>query len=185
MFARLTVIGTVALALGACAGYVPPKPAFHEVLTQPYRYDSGDKLRITVFDQPTLTNSYVVEQSGHVSFPLVGAVPARGRTANELEADIAARLRNGFLRHPDVSIEVDQYRPFFVMGEVRNAGQYPYVPGMTAQNAVAIAGGYSARAAQGTVDITRQINGEVMTGRVPISDPIRPGDTIVVRERIF
>lgn len=185
MFARLAVLASALLTLGACAGYVPPKPAFHEVLNEPYRYDAGDKLRVTVFDQPTLSNTYVVDQSGHVAFPLVGAVPARGMTAAEMEADIARRLRNGYLRRPDVSVEVDQYRPFFVMGEVRNAGQYPYVPGMTVQNAVAIAGGYSVRGQQGSVDITRQINGEVMTGRVPTSDPIRPGDTIYVRERFF
>ena len=181
----LAIVVSIAVALGGCAGYVPPKPAFHQVLNEPYRFDAGDRLRITVFDQPSLTNSYVVDQAGYVSMPLVEQVPARGRTADELAADITGRLRAGYLRRPDVSVEVDQYRPFFVMGEVRNAGQYPSVPGMTAQNAVAIAGGYTARGLQDDVDITRQINGEVMTGRVPTSDPIRPGDTIYVRERFF
>jgi polysaccharide export outer membrane protein len=185
MLCRLTVVVPLVLALSACAAYVPPKPAFHEILNEPYRFDAGDRLRITVFDQQSLSNSYMVEQSGHISFPLVGGVPARGKTGPDLERDIAQRLRQGYLRHPDVSVEVDQYRPFFVMGEVRNAGQYPYVPGMTAQNAIAIAGGFTARGQQTSVDITRQINGEVMTGRVPTSDPIRPGDTIYVRERWF
>lgn len=176
---------SVALAIAGCAGYVPPKPAFHQVLTEPYRFDSGDRLRITVFDQPTLTNTYVVDQAGYVAFPLIDQVAARGRTADQLAAEIASRLRGGYLRHPNVTVEVDQYRPFFVMGEVRNAGQFSYVPGMTAQNAVAIAGGYTPRALQDDVDITRHVNGEVLTGRVPTSDPIRPGDTIHVRERFF
>ncbi len=84
-----------------------------------------------------------------------------------------------------MSVEVDRYRPIFVMGEVGAAGQYSYVPGLTVQKAVAMAGGFSARANQGSVDITRDINGKVMTGRVRTSDPLLPGDTIYVRERLF
>lgn len=94
-------------------------------------------------------------------------------------------MRQGYIRDPDVSVEVDTYRPIFVMGEVQNAGQYNYVAGMTVQNAIATAGGFSSRAQQSDVDITRQLNGEILNGRVPISDPLRPGDTIYVRERYF
>ena len=89
------------------------------------------------------------------------------------------------MRDPDVSVEIDRYRPIFVMGEVGAAGQYSYVPGMTVQKAIAAAGGFSARANQANVDITRDINGKVMTGRVLTSDPLLPGDTIYVRERLF
>ena len=85
----------------------------------------------------------------------------------------------------DVSFEVDRYRPVFIMGEVGAAGQYSYVPGLTVQKAVAMAGGYTARANQGSVDITRDINGKVITGRVRTSDPLLPGDTVYVRERLF
>jgi polysaccharide export outer membrane protein len=102
-----------------------------------------------------------------------------------MESAIAAKLRQGFLRDPDVSVQVDQYRPVFIMGEVGSAGQYAYVPGMTVQTAIASAGGFSARANQANADITRHINGRVMTGRVLISDPILPGDTVYVRERLF
>ena len=142
-------------------------------------------MRVTVFEQEGLTNTYNVDQSGHIAFPLVGTIPARGSTAQEIEARIATRLREGFLRDPDVSVEIDRYRPIFIMGEVNAAGQYSYVPGLTAQKAIAIAGGFSARANQGNVDITRDINGKVMTGRVLTSDPLLPGDTIYVRERFF
>ena len=84
-----------------------------------------------------------------------------------------------------MSIEIDRYRSFFIMGEVGQSGQYSYVAGMTVQNAIAIAGGYSSRANQRNVDITRNINGKIMTGRVRITDPILAGDTIYVRERLF
>ena len=174
-----------ALLAGGCSGYRPAPAAFHEVIYQPYLLDAGDRLRITVFDQETLTNTYSVDQAGYIAFPLIGPVPARGYTVQQIEGEIAAMLRNGYLRDPDVSAEVDRYRPIFVMGEVGAAGQYSYVPGMTVQKAIASAGGFSARAYQGTVDVTRTINGKVMTGRVLTSDPLMPGDTVYVRERWF
>lgn len=173
------------LVLAGCSGYHPAPKAFHEAVIQPYRLDSGDRLRITVFEQPGLTGTFAIDQSGYIAYPLIGSVAARGRTLQELEGSIAASLRQGYLRDPDVTIEIDRYRSFFVMGEVGQAGQYSYVPGMTVQNAIAIAGGFSQRANQRNVDITRKINGEIMTGRVSISDPILAGDTIYVRERLF
>lgn len=171
--------------LAGCSSYRPTPAAFHDVLTQPYRLGAGDRVRITVFEQDGLTNTYSVDQSGYISFPLVGSVPARGSTAQQLEKAIAGKLRQGYLRDPDVSVEIDRYRPIFVMGEVGAAGQYSYVPGLTVQKAIAIAGGFSARANQSMVDVTRDINGEVMTGRVVTSDPLLPGDTVYVRERLF
>lgn len=174
-----------ALMVSGCSGYRPAPAAFHEALDQPYRLGAGDRIRVTVFEQEGLTNTYAVDQSGYISVPLVGSVPARGFTAQQIEATLATKLRNGFLRDPDVSVEVDRYRPIFVMGEVGAAGQYSYVPGLTVQKAIAIAGGFSPRANQTGVDITRDINGKVMTGRVRTSDPLLPGDTIYVRERLF
>lgn len=179
------VLASAAILLAGCSGYRPAPEAFHRAVIEPYRLDSGDSLRITVFEQADLTNTYAIDQAGYVAFPLIGAVSARGHTVQELESQIAVKLRKGYLRDPDVSIQVDQHRSFFIMGEVNSAGQYSYVPGMNAQNAIAIAGGYTARANQANVDITRKVNGEVMTGRVTISDPILAGDTIYVRERLF
>ncbi|BCG80966.1 sugar ABC transporter substrate-binding protein [Mesorhizobium sp. 113-3-3] len=171
--------------LAGCSSYRPTPAAFHEVLDQPYRLGAGDRIRVTVFEQEGLTNTYSVDQSGYLSFPLVGAIPARGHTAQQMEKEIADKLRQGYLRDPDVSVEIDRYRPIFVMGEVGAAGQYSYVPGLTVQKAIAIAGGFSPRANQESVDITRDINGKVMTGRVVTSDPLLPGDTVYVRERLF
>lgn len=171
--------------VSSCTSYRPPPKAFQEATIQPYRVDSGDRLRITVFDQKDLSTTYSVDQAGYISFPLVGAVPARGRTLQELEGQIAAKLKQGYLRDPDVSIEVDRYRSIFVMGEVGQPGQYAYVPGMTIQNAIAVAGGFTARANQANADVTRKINANIMTGRVNISNPVLAGDTIYVRERLF
>lgn len=180
------LIGLLATGfVAACTGYRPPPPAFHEALYQPYMMDAGDQLRVTVFGQDNLTNTYSVDQAGYIAFPLIGSVPARGFTAKQVEGKIAGMLRNGYVRDPDVSVEVDRYRPVFIMGEVGAPGQYSYVPGLTVQKAVAVAGGFSPRANQASVDVTREINGEVITGRVATSDPLLPGDTVYVRERLF
>lgn len=184
---RKFLFASLALAapLAGCNTYAPAPEAFRQSLLAPYRLDAGDRLRITVFDQPGLTNTYNVDQSGYISFPLIGAVAARGRTLQELELAIARQLRKGYLRDPDVSVEVDRYRAIYVMGEVGQPGQYSYVPGMTVQNAVAAAGGFTPRALQSSADISRKINGQVVNGRVPITDPVLAGDTIYIRERLF
>ena len=183
--ARAACVFTLAALIVGCSTYRPVDPAFHSALTQPYLLDSGDRVRITVFGQPDLTNTFSVDKAGYVAFPLIGSVAARGMTSKQMEGQIAQRLASGYVRDPDVTVEIDRYRPFFIMGEVGSGGQYSYVPGMTVQNAVAIAGGFTARADQQNADITRHINGQVMTGRVPLSDPILPGDTIHIRERLF
>ncbi|MBS9720118.1 polysaccharide export protein [Tianweitania sp. BSSL-BM11] len=175
----------LSLLTAGCSGYRPTPAAFHAALDKPYILDAGDSLRVTVFEQDGLTNTYAVDQSGYISFPLVGAVAARGKTVQQIERDLAIKLRNGYLRDPDISVQVERYRPIFVMGEVGAAGQYSYVPGLTVQKAIALAGGFSPRANQINVDVTRSINGEIMTGRVITSDPLLPGDTVYVRERLF
>ncbi|MCO6387951.1 MAG: polysaccharide biosynthesis/export family protein [Aliihoeflea sp.] len=183
---RHALPGLLAVALLAgCTSYEPAPPAFHAAINQPYVLDAGDRVRISVFEQASLTNSYSVDQSGYIAFPLIGAVAARGYTLQQIEGQIATKLRDGYIRNPDVTAEIDRYRPVFIMGEVGAAGQYSYVPGMTVQKAIAAAGGYTPRAQQRDVDVTRQINGEVMTGRVLTSDPVLPGDTLYVRERFF
>jgi polysaccharide export outer membrane protein len=178
-------LAAMAVAVSACSAYQPAPKSFQQAAIQPYRLDSGDRLRVTVFEQTGLSNTYTVDQAGYVALPLIGQVAARGQTLPALEGAIAARLKQGFLRDPDVTIEVDRYRPVFVMGEVGRPGQYAYVPGMTAQNAVAIAGGFTPRGNQRDVDITRKINAQVLTGRTSIASPVLAGDTIYVRERLF
>ena len=174
-----------AAILPGCTTYNPPARAFHEATIQPYTLDSGDRLRVTVFEQEGLTNTYTVDQAGYIAFPLIGQVAVRGLTLPKVEKLVAQKLQQGYLRNPDVSIEVDRCRSVCVMGDGGQSGQYTYVPGMNVQNAIAIAGGFSTRASMQNVDITRKINGQILTGRVPITDPVMAGDTIYVRERLF
>jgi polysaccharide export outer membrane protein len=173
------------LIVTACSGYKPVGSTVDITLTTPYRFENGDVLRITVFEQPDLTNTYKLDKSGSISFPLIGTVPARGKTTEQLETDIAARLRQGYLRNPDVSVEVAEYKPIFVMGSVGTPGQHVYTPGMTVQNAVAAAGGFTTRSQQRNADLTRTTNEQLTTYRVNLSAVVEPGDTIYIRERIF
>jgi polysaccharide export outer membrane protein len=185
MTTRACAVALLSALVGGCTNYQPAPRAFSEATIQPYRLDSGDRLRVNVFEQPSLSGTYTVDQAGYVAFPLIGAVASRGHTLPELEGMIASKLRQGFLKDPDVTIEVDRYRSVFIMGEVGQAGQYAYVPGMTVQNAIAVAGGFTPRASQQSADVTRKVNGRIITGRVPITDPVLAGDTIYVRERLF
>ena len=149
-----------------------------------YTLDSGDKLRVVVFGQDGLTNSYSVDAGGSITMPLIGAVKARGLTTSELSAAITARLRQGYIRDPAVAVEVESYRPFFILGEVTYPGQYPYVANMTVETAVAIAGGYSPRAFRQQVELTRTVRGQMIRSTVPVTTPVHPGDTINVSEQV-
>src|SRR5258708_5784092 len=103
-----------------------------------YHLDAGDKLRVVVYGQEGLTNTYAIDAGGSITMPLIGSVPARGRTTAGLASEISVKLRNGFIREPSVAVEIESYRPFFILGEVAAPGQYPYVPNMTVENAAAI-----------------------------------------------
>jgi polysaccharide export outer membrane protein len=149
----------------------------------PYLLDSGDRLRIFVYAQPNLSRLYSVDHQGFVTVPLIGNVQARGHTTQALAQAIRSRLAAKYVKEPYVTVDVVQNRPFFILGEVRNAGQYPYVSGTTVQAAVAIAGGYAERADQRRVQITRQVNGSTEKMDVPADAAIQPGDTIYVYER--
>jgi polysaccharide export outer membrane protein len=162
----------------------PPDAAMAQ--TEPaYTLDSGDKLRVVVFGQDGLSNAYAVDAAGFITMPLIGAVAARGRTTTGLSAAIAEKLRNGYVREPHVAVEIDAYRPFFILGEVTAPGQYPYVANMTAETAVAIAGGFTPRAEKKAVEVSRSADGQLYRGKVPLVFEVRPGDTILVRERWF
>jgi polysaccharide export outer membrane protein len=152
----------------------------------PYLLGAGDKLRIVVYGQEGLTNTYAVDAGGAITLPLIGAVKARGQTPAELAAVITARLKQGYLREPYVAVEIESYRPFFILGEVTAPGQYPYVPNMTVESAVAIAGGFTPRAQRGEVTLTRS-DREGRSARVnaPLGTLLQPGDTVQVGERWF
>ena len=152
---------------------------------KPYHLDTGDRLRIFVYGQPNLSRLYTVDQSGVVASPLIGTVRARGLTTTQLEGSIRGRLGQTLVRDPQVTVDVAQNRPFFILGEVRTAGQYPYVSGMTVETAVAIAGGYGDRASERKVKLTRRVGGVTEILEVTPDNEIEPGDTVYVYERFF
>ncbi|MCH9807695.1 MAG: polysaccharide export protein [Alphaproteobacteria bacterium] len=151
----------------------------------PYLLDSGDRLRIFVYGQPNLSRTYIVDHAGQIPIPLIGTVYARGMTTSGLAASIADQLGADFVRDPQVTVDILQNRPFFILGEVRNSGQYPYVSGMTVETAVAIAGGYTERASKRSFRITRRIDGYVEQIDAPSDYVVKAGDTVFVYERFF
>ncbi len=151
----------------------------------PYLLDTGDKLRVFVYGQPNLSRGYTVDHEGNITVPLIGTVHARGLTTRDLEASITAKLGSEFVRDPQVTVDVQQNRPFFIHGEVKTAGQYPYVSGMTVETAVAIAGGLSERGSARKFRISRRTNGFVEQIIAPADYVIKPGDTVFVYERFF
>jgi polysaccharide export outer membrane protein len=150
-----------------------------------YHLDAGDRLRVVVYGQEGLTNTYAIDAGGSITLPLIGSVPARGRTPAGLAAEIAAKLRAGFIRDPSVAVEIEAYRPFFILGEVAAPGQYPYVPNMTVESAVAIAGGFSPRARRDRITVTHTDASGTARYVVPPGTSISPGDTVLVGERWF
>ena len=150
-----------------------------------YRLDTGDRLRIFVYGQPNLSRLYIVDQSGKVSIPLIGGVKARGLTTYQLEGAIRGALGQRYVRDPQVTVDVQQNRPFFILGEVRTAGQFPYVTGMTVEMAVATAGGYGERANERRARLTRKVDGGTLVTEVGPDTEIEPGDTIYIFERFF
>lgn len=151
----------------------------------PYKLDSGDKLRVFVYGQPNLSRLYQVDSEGRIFVPLIGEVSVRGSTTKGVARNITRRLGTQFVKDPQVTVDIAQYRPFFILGEVRNAGQYPFVSGLTVQAAVAIAGGYADRANERTVRITRKHDGLIEKMDVPPDYVVRPGDEIYIYERWF
>ncbi len=169
-------------AAAQAAYAVAPVPVRHDAA---YHLDAGDKLRVVVYGQEGLTNSYALDAAGSITMPLIGSVPARGRTPAALAAEISAKLRNGYIREPSVAVEIESYRPFFILGEVAAPGQYPYVPNMSVESAVAIAGGFSPRAKRDVVTLTHNDSSGPARIVVPLGTSLSPGDTVMVGERWF
>lgn len=168
------------------AGCATTRPAVYAVDTKgPYQLDTGDIVRVTVYGDAELSKTYKVDDNGAVAFPLAGPVPVRGGTTEDAAQRLARALANGYMRNPDVAVEIDQYRPFFIQGEIKTAGQFPYVYGMTVRAAISTAGGYTETADRNRAVVYRRNGEEMVRGSVDLDFPIFPGDTIVVEERWF
>lgn len=150
-----------------------------------YRVGAGDRLSIRVAGESDLTGEYVIDPTGNLSMPYLQSVSVAGLTPSDIEQLIVRRLQAGYLRDPQVSVQPINLRPFYIMGEVTTAGSFPYQGGLTVQQAIATAGGYSTRADQGSVLITRRTATGTKTYKVPVTTQIYPGDIVFIRERWF
>ncbi len=182
------------LALGGCnmfgasgaandAGPVATRSVPQDISA--YRLGPGDKLKVTVFGQPQESGQFDVDGSGNIAYPLLGQVHAKGLTAPELQEKIRTELNAHYIVNPRVTVEVQNYRPFYIYGEVNRAGSYPYVAGLTVRRAVAIAGGYTRRARFAPVTIVRETNEGVHELSETLDQPVLPGDSVEVMRRLF
>ena len=172
-------------ALAACrpGGDLPPLPL---TASAAYALGASDQVRVIVFNDPRLTGEFRISDTGSLNLPLIGALPVAGRSPAQAGEAIAAEMRRqGLFREPNVAVEVLAYRPVFVLGMVERGGQFPYQPGMTVLSAAALAGGFTYRAVQDQVSITRGVPGQAREYRAPRNAALQPGDVVTVFERQF
>ena len=176
--------GTLAVPAGSGVAGADGEVTPQRLAAPAYTLDSGDRLRVVVFRHDDLSGEFEVDGSGYFAMPLIGEVDAAGLSTRQLEQRIAERLRDGYLVDPQISIEILNFRPFFILGEVNQPGQYPYASGMSVINAVALAGGFTFRARENAIAVQRGGSGAPQVV-VTADTPILPGDIIRVPERFF
>ncbi len=187
----ILLFSALALMLAACgtsgqtAGARAAEPDAQTQMTSAYKLGSSDRLRVTVFGHPDLSGEFEVDGTGSISLPLIGQQKAEGLATSELEKTIATTLSNGYILDPRVSVEVINYRPFYILGEVGQPGEYPYTNGLTVQNAVAAAGGFSYRANKKVVFIKSMDSDREIAYDLTPATVVKPGDTLRIGERIF
>ena len=186
----LAVLMLVGLA-AACqtdpnAKPVAPAPAAQaHTADSTYKLGPGDKLRLITFGEERLSGEFTVNELGGVSLPLIGEVKAGGLSLASFSAEVQTALANGFLRNPRVSVEVLNYRPFYILGEIAKPGEYPFINGLTVTNAVATAGGFTYRANVHRVFVRSQAETREHVVALTGLTPVHPGDTIRIPERLF
>jgi polysaccharide export outer membrane protein len=187
MTSRRLALMLPVLGLAACAnpgGELPPLP---DSTISGYRLGPEDQVRVTVFNDPRLTGEFRVTDAGTLNLPLIGSIPAAGRSTTEVERAIETSMREkNLFRDPSAAVQVITYRPVFVLGQVERGGQFPYQPGMTALSAVAVAGGFNYRALRDYVSVTRVAeDGRAQEFRATRQALLQPGDVVTVYERRF
>jgi len=150
-----------------------------------YRLSPGDILRIQVFDHPDVSGQYEIDASGSITFPLLGRVSAKGQSVTELKTELATALDRDYLVNPRVSVEVLNFRPFFILGQVNKPGSYPFRNGLDIRQAVALAGGYTRRARSSSMTIQRIVENQRLEVEATEDTPVLPGDTIEISRRLF
>ncbi|TPG42892.1 polysaccharide export protein [Sphingomonas koreensis] len=184
---RVTTGIALALMLNSCAGGTGSLPQMPPLATTQYQLGTGDEVRIYVYGLDAFNNTtFTVADDGALSLPMIDKVQAQGKTFAQLEGAIKQKLLDKqILKTPMVNVQPTALRPFYILGEVNKPGEYAYRPGMSVRAAVAMAGGYTFRADQQRVAITRTLDGQQMQGRADADAPVQPGDQIQVHERWF
>jgi len=160
-----------------------------EAETDPvYTLNTGDQVQVTVFEEPDLSISAVLDDTGAISYPLLGELKVSGLTPRQLEAKITEGLRGRYLINPQVNVSIKEYRPFFVRGEVSSPGGYPFKPGLTVEKAVSLAGGFTSRASKTKFYIISDDGsggGEEVRRSATLTTRIRPGDVVNIEQSFF
>jgi protein involved in polysaccharide export with SLBB domain len=186
----LTVLVTLGLFATACGNNAPPvtkaeRDALEAEAAAPPKVQPGEKVHITVYDEPSLTGDYQVDPSGFLSLPLAGTVKAAGLNQQELEQELTTKYRSGYLKDPKITVGISEFRPFYIVGEVEKPGAYPYSGGLTVLSAIAIAGGTTYRANQSSALIQHVGDDKMHEYNMDAPIPILPGDIIQIPRRYF
>lgn len=193
-FGRLVFFGAGLVGLLITAGCTPAGStryaAYQEAVSapavsRPYTLHTNDQVHVQVYNEQTITGDYVVDSAGYLSIPVAGRVRAAGLTVEQLERRITAQLNGGILKDARVNIQVATYAPFYIRGEVKKPGEFPYKPGLTVADAVALAGGYTYRADENRVVVRPSGSNAALTRPTDANPQVSPGDNITVPERFL
>lgn len=174
----LGIVLTVLAVLGCLPVTSIAQTAVH------YRLGTGDVIEIQVFGEPDLSMQVRVDESGRMVYPFLGNITLAGATINEIRDLITSGLQGDYLINPEVSVSMVKYRNFFVNGEVKSPGSYPYAPGLNVFQAISLAGGFSERASKSKIFLIPEENQSIRQ-RVELDSPIGPGDTLTVEQSFF
>jgi protein involved in polysaccharide export with SLBB domain len=192
VFSAHWVLLAIGLSVSGCAGSSALGPAAQadytasiEAAAVSPRIQAGEKIRLTVYGEASLSGDYQIDPSGFVSLPLAGTVKAEGLTQSELERELAKKFRSEYLRNPKVTVSVVEFRPFYILGEIQKPGAYPYSSGLNVLRAIAVAGGTTYRGSKSTVEIQHAGESEMREYSLAPSIPVLPGDIIRIPQRYF
>lgn len=153
--------------------------------TEQYKLNTGDTIRIQVYEEKDLNQETKIDDSGVISFPFIGQLRIKGKTPAELESEITNKLKGDYLIHPKVVVNIVEYRPFYVNGEVQSPGGFPYQPGITVRKAISIAGGFKERASKGKIYVIHEDSSDDEPVKISLDGKVKPGDIITVEQSFF